>query len=231
MAVAVAPGMFENLHSLSKTFHQLAWWSAAIILLTLCGRAAWARQSAGSLIIDAASSRVTIDVGKSGAFSFAGHSHEVLAPAVTGRVTFNPTDWAHSAVVLQFDASALKVTGKGDPPADVPKVQAVMLSDEVLDVRRYPTVAFRSRRVSATPRTPTTVDLSIDGDLTLHGATRPLTVRATSTLESDGMTVRGAFPIKQTDFGMTPVTAAGGTVRVKDEVQVQFVIKARREAQ
>jgi polyisoprenoid-binding protein YceI len=167
-------------------------------------------------------------VGKSGAFSFAGHNHEVLAPAVTGRVTFDPSDWQRSAVVLQFDASALKVTGKGDPPADVPKVQAVMLSDAVLDVKRYPTVAFRSRRVSATPRTPTTVNLVIEGDVTLHGQTRPMTVRATAVLESDGMTVRGAFPLKQTEFGMQPVTAAGGTVRVKDEVQVEFQLKARR---
>ena len=220
--------MFKHRHFFNATLRRLAWSSAAIVLVTLCGGAVWAMQAGGTLAIDAANSRVTIDVGKSGAFSFAGHSHEVLAPAVTGRVTFTPNDWEHSSVVLQFDASALKVTGKGDPPADVPKVQAVMLSDQVLDVRRYPTIGFRSRRVSATPRTPTTVDLVIDGDLTLHGATRPMTVRAALTLAADGMTVRGAFPIKQTSFGMTPVTAAGGTVRVKDELQVRFELKARR---
>jgi hypothetical protein len=42
------------------------------------------------------------------------------------------------------------------------------------------------------------------------------------------MTARGGFVLRQTEFGMQPVTAAGGTVRVKDEVQVQFVLKARR---
>jgi polyisoprenoid-binding protein YceI len=185
-------------------------------------------QGAGVFAIDAANSRVVIEVGKSGAFSFAGHIHEVLAPAVSGRVTFEPTDWQHSAVSLQFDASALKVTGKGDSPSDIPQVQRVMLGEQVLDVKRFPTVGFQSRRVSATPRTPTTVDLVIDGALTLHGQTRPATVRATAALDLDGLTVRGGFVIKQTDFGMQPVTAAGGTVRVKDEVDVQFVLKARR---
>lgn len=210
-------------------FHRgLFRFSYVIILAAASAWTAAARQGAGVLTIDAANSRVLIEVGKTGAFSFAGHSHEVLAPAVSGRVTFDPGDWQHSAVSLQFDAGALKVTGKGDPPSDIPKVQAVMLGDEVLDVKRFPTVAFQSRRVSATPKTAASVDLVIEGDLTLHGRTRPETVRATAALEPDGMAVRGGFVIRQTDFGMQPVTAAGGTVRVKDEVDVQFVLKARR---
>jgi hypothetical protein len=30
--------------------------------------------------------------------------------------------------------------------------------------------------------------------------------------------------LKQTDFGITPVTVAGGTVKVKDEVKIEFEI-------
>lgn len=205
-----------------------AWFCAAMVLAWSSARVAVGMEGPTVLTIDAAASRVTIEVGKSGAFSFAGHSHEVLAPAVSGRVTFDPTDWARSAVSLQFDASALKVTGKGDPPSDVPKVQEVMLSDRVLDAKRFPVVAFRSRSVAATPRSPSTVDLVIAGDLTLHGQTRQVTLRSTATLEPGGLIVRGAFPIRQTEFGMTPVTAGGGTVRVKDDVQVQYLLKARR---
>ena len=33
--------------------------------------------------------------------------------------------------------------------------------------------------------------------------------------------------LKQTDFGMVPVTAVGGTIRVKDELDIQFVLRAR----
>jgi polyisoprenoid-binding protein YceI len=219
--------MFTNRERHDIVLRRLARLSCALVLAWASTRAAAEVQGPMVLAIDAANSRVVIDVGRSGLFGFAGHNHEVLAPAVSGRVTFDPGDWPHSAVTLQFDAAALRVTGKGDPPADIPEVQRVMLSSEVLDVKRFPTVAFRSRRVSATPRTPQTIDLVIEGDVTLHGTTRPMTVRTTATLEPDGMTARGGFVLRQTEFGMQPVTAAGGTVRVKDEVQVQFLLKAR----
>jgi polyisoprenoid-binding protein YceI len=206
----------------------LAWLGCGVALAWAFAQAAAGMQGPTSLTIDAANSRIVVTVGRTGVFGFAGHTHEILAPRVSGRVTFDPADWQRSTVSLQFDASALRVTGKGDPPADIPQVQRVMLSDEVLDVKRFPTIAFRSRRVSATPRTPTALDLVIEGDATLHGATRPMIVHAAAALDADGMTVRGTFGLKQTEFGMVPVTAAGGTVRVKDEVQVEFVLKARR---
>ncbi len=221
--------MLSTLRQSAESHARFGWFFLALLVSWMSGRAVATMQAGGVLTIDPAGSRVSIEVGKTGAFSFAGHVHEVLAPAVSGRVTFEPTDWVHSAVSLKFDASALKVTGKGDPPSDVPKVQQAMLGEEVLDVKRFPVVAFESRRVSATPKGPGTVDLTIDGALTLHGQTRPATVRATVSLDSDGLTARGGFPIKQTDYGMQPVTAAGGTVRVKDEVEVQFVLKARRD--
>ena len=220
--------MFPNREPHSSVSRRLARLSCVLLLAWASARAGAEVQGPMVLTIDAAGSRVSIDVGRSGVFGFAGHNHEVLAPAVSGRVAFDPGDWQHATVTLQFDAAALRVTGKGDPPADIPEVQRVMLSDEVLAVKRFPTVAFRSRRVSATPRTPQTIDLAIEGDVTLHGTTRPMTVRATVTLEPDGLTARGSFVLRQTEFGMQPVTAAGGTVRVKDEVQVQLVLKARR---
>ncbi len=200
----------------------------ALLLAWASSRGVAVVQDASVLTLDPANSHVTIDVGRTGVFGFAGHDHEVIAPAVEGKVTFDPADWQHSAVSLQVDAAALKVTGKGDPPSDIPKVQSAMLSEEVLDVHRFPAIVFRSRHVSTAGTKASGLDLLIEGDLTLHGRTRPMAIPVTAALEPDGMTVRGHFPLKQSDFGIQPVTAAGGTVRVKDEVQVQFVLRARR---
>jgi hypothetical protein len=36
----------------------------------------------------------------------------------------------------------------------------------------------------------------------------------------------GRFALKQRDFGITPVSIAGGTVRVKDELKIEFDILA-----
>jgi len=195
--------------------------------------AAWLFGQAGAglgptvLTLDTAESRAVITVGKTGVFSFAGHAHEVVAPSVSGRVTFDPADWGRASVSVAFDASALRVTGKDESPADVPEVQRVMLSAAVLDVARFPRITFQSRRVSVTTRTSTTADVLIEGDMTLHGTTRPMAIRAAVTLNAGGrISARGSFTLKQTEFGMVPVTALGGSVRVKDELAIQFTLTA-----
>ncbi len=180
------------------------------------------------LAIDAANSQVLIQVGKVGLFGFAGHVHQVSATDVHGRVTFDPADLQYASVWLEFPAKALRVTGKDEPPADVVEVQKVMLGDRVLDVARFPTIVFASRRIFVTARTAGTADVVIDGDMTLHATTRPTTIRASVMLDAGGrVTARGSFVLKQTDFGMVPVTAVGGTIRVKDELEIQFVLRTR----
>src|ERR1700722_10320978 len=113
-------------------------WPAALTCVA-CGFAivATVRGAASrSYTIDSSQSSATIEVGKTGAFSFAaGHTHEVIAPAIAGTIT---DDTARSNVRLTIDASLLKVTGKGESADDVPKVQATMLGAQVLDVQHYP---------------------------------------------------------------------------------------------
>ena len=103
-----------------------------------------------------------------------------------------------------------------------------MLGEQVLDVRRFPTITFQSRRVSAALHAGAgQAALTIDGDMTLHGTTRPITVRADATIDRSGrVTATGRFALKQSDFGMVPVTAAGGTIRVKDEIDIRFVLES-----
>jgi polyisoprenoid-binding protein YceI len=180
------------------------------------------------LTIDAAESRVEIQVGKAGLLGFAGHAHDVVAQAVSGHVVFDPTDWRRSSVSLAFEASALRVTGKGEPPGDVPEVQRVMLSSEVLDVTRFPAIAFQSRRLTVTAQTAASAMVLVEGDMTLHGTTRPMAVQAAVALDSRGrVTARGSFSLKQSDYGIVPVTAGGGTVRVRDELDIRFVLSTK----
>lgn len=201
---------------------------ATIAVCLAAHAAAPAGQGLTVLTIVPGESQVTILVGKAGILSFAGHTHEVVAKAVRGRVTFDPTDWPNASVSLEFDAAALRVTGKGESASNVPTVERTMLGEQVLDVRRFPTIAYQSRRVSVAFSAAGVAALTIDGDMTLHGKTRPLTIRASATVDtSGGVTATGTFRLKQTDFDMVPVTAVGGTIRVKDELDIQFVLKAR----
>ena len=147
---------------------------------------------------------------------------------MTGTVALNRSTVDRSSVSLEFDAAALKVTGKGEPAADVPEVQRVMIRDRVLDVQRYPKITFRSLSVTLVERTSTRIRVRLNGELTLHGVTRPLTVAADVQLTDDRLTADGQATLRQTDFGIQPVTAGAGTVKVRDQVDVSFKLVARK---
>ena len=205
--------------------HLLAMFASAVLLLP--GGPSHAEQTDQRVLrIDPTGSQVTIAVGKAGLFGFAGHPHEVVAEAVSGRVRFDPEDPARSDFRLDIDAASLRVTGKNEPASDVPEVQRVMLSDEVLDVGRFPTISFVSREVTVEDTGPNTAALTIAGDLTLHGTVRRLIVGVSVELVGDGLLARGEFKLKQTDFGIRPPGAAGGLVKAKDELEISFSLRA-----
>ncbi len=177
--------------------------------------------------VDVQRSRALIDVGKTGAFSFAGHTHEVEAPLASGVIRLDTDALSRSEVRLEFNASAMRVTGKGESADDVPKVTQAMIGEQVLDVQKYPSITFES--TSMTPRgTLPSLDLSVTGRLTIRGTTRPVTAPVALKMDGSTLTAVGKFSIKQTDFGIKPISV-GGVVKVKDELTIQFTIIAREQ--
>ena len=178
------------------------------------------RAAARLYVLDPAQSRVEIHVGKTGLFGFAGHEHEVVAGAFRGSATFDPAEVAASTVDLTFDAAALRVTGQGEPAGDVPKVQAAMLGPECLDAARFPTIRFVSTSVAeAGAAAEGGRDFTVRGALTLHGVTRPLTLRVHVAESGDHLAATGRTTLRQTDFGLRPISKAG-VVMVKDELTI-----------
>jgi polyisoprenoid-binding protein YceI len=64
----------------------------------------------------------------------------------------------------------------------------------------------------------------VHGTLTLHGQTQPVTVEVK---ENSGHFAGHAL-LKLTDFGIKPIRIAGGTVKVKDEIRIEFDIQLTR---
>jgi len=183
--------------------------------------------AARSYTIDASRSSATIEVGKSGVFSFAaGHTHEVLAPAMKGTIAVDVDDPVQSRVQVTIDASALKVTGKGESADDVPKVQETMSGPQVLDVQKYPTITFASTSVAIKKHAGTTLDAMVTGQLTIRSVARTITVPVSVRLEGNTLIATGRFPVTQTAYGMKPVSV-GGVVSVKDTVNISFTIVGR----
>lgn len=152
-----------------------------------------------------------VRVSKAGVFSALGHSHEIAAPIAGGAV-----DLTARRVELRVNAGALRVQDPGVSEKDREEIRKTMLGPEVLDSERYPEIVFQSTGVEAAGGNT----WKVQGDLSLHGRTRPVIVN----VKEQGGRYVGAALLKQTDFGITPVKFAGGAVRVKDELRIQFNI-------
>ena len=162
--------------------------------------------------IDSAHSTITVRVYKSGFLSAFGHNHEVQALLQSGQVN----ESGDLSVVLRVAASKLRVV---DPEASEntrAQIQETMLGPQVLDANRFPEIWLQSTAIE--PRGPE--HWIVHGNLALHGTERPVTFEVAL---KEGR-YRGSLSLKQTDFGMKPVTVAGGTVKVKDEVKIEFEI-------
>lgn len=197
----------------------------ALLVLALGGPGRAAGED--TYVVDAARSSVSVHVGRAGLFGFAGHKHLVTAPRLEGEIRADPAHLQSSSVSLTFESAALRVSARDEPPADVPKVQARMLGPDVLDAVRFPTVSFRSARVEGQRTQGDTYDLQVTGTLTLHGVARPVELPVQVVLSSGTLRARGRLVVRQTDYGMKPVSV-GGLVKVKDEVSIDFTIVATR---
>ncbi len=165
--------------------------------------------------IDIERSTVTVHVYRSGLLSFASDNHEIRAPITSG--TLHETQ---NTVEFVIDTHNMQVL---DPKLSADKrsqVQEKMLGPEVLDASRFPEITFRSTRVE---QQKDNNQLSVAGELTLHGHTRSISVRVVKTPSH----YRGSARLKQTEFGIKPISVGAGTVKVKDEVEVEFDVTTR----
>ena len=162
--------------------------------------------------IDTAKSVVTVRVYKAGLFSALGHNHEISAPISSGTV-----DVTARQVELRAKTSTLKVLDPGVSEKDRDEIQSTMLGADVLDAGSHPEIVFRS--TAAEPAG--TGAWKVHGNLTLHGQAHTVDVE----VRVDGGHYVGTSRFKQTVFGIRPVKVAGGTIRVKDEVGIEFNIQ------
>jgi polyisoprenoid-binding protein YceI len=164
--------------------------------------------------IDTRRSTITIHVGKAGVFSAAGHDHSVSAPIASGEIG----DTGARHVNFSVDANRLKVKPDAKvSPKDEAEIQETM-QQKVLESAKYPLIQFRSSSVAQAGSGSWT----ITGNLTLHGVSKSIIV----TVKQAGDVYSGNARINQTDFGIQPVRAGGGTVKVKDELDIRFEIYA-----
>ncbi|MEH6525424.1 MAG: YceI family protein [Sneathiella sp.] len=94
----------------------------------------------------------------------------------SGKLSLDPDDVGQSTIDVTIDANSLS-TGFGPLDTD-------LKSKNFLDVETFPEITFKSTKVTKTGEN--TADVT--GDLTIHGVTKPVTLKTT-------MTHRGDHPV------------------------------------
>ena len=164
--------------------------------------------------IDTQRSTIAIHVGKSGLLSAAAHDHTINAPISSGTIR-------ESAPHIEFTVETAKMTVKPDPKIDA-KTQATIQTDMeemTLETKKFPEIAFRSSRIEKLAGG----QWKVAGDLYLHGVTKPVSL----TVKQTGDSYTTSTVLKQTDFGIKPLSIGGGIIKVKNEVEIDFQIFAR----
>jgi polyisoprenoid-binding protein YceI len=159
-------------------------------------------------------STITIHVGKAGLFSGFGHTHTVIAPVE--RAEIDPGKMTATIAVL---TKQMRVTDKDVSERDRAEIQADMLGPKVLDAQQFPEIAFRSSKIEQAGAR----HYKITGTLDLHGTRREISF----TVSGGPDHYTGTTRLKQTDFGIQPFSAGGGTVKVKNELELAFDIYAK----
>src|SRR6202030_481233 len=121
-------------------------------------------------------------------------------------------------VEIVVDSRKLVVLDPNLPPEKRQQVQERMLGPEVLDSNQFHEIRFQANDV----KEESAGHFLLAGTLSLHGKTRPISLHVVRSREH----YHGDVMLKQRDFGITPITVAGGTVKVKDEVKIELDISA-----
>ena len=113
-------------------------------------------------------------------------------------------------------------------PADREDIMGRMRR-EVLETAIYPEIRFEATSGSATRLAADQYRLRIPGLLSLHGTTNRHTVETDFLVYDDGIRLKGEFLLRLSDYRIRPVTALGGSIRLRDQLHLAFDIVAWKE--
>ncbi|MDB5307154.1 MAG: hypothetical protein JWO38_1356 [Gemmataceae bacterium] len=178
--------------------------------------------------LDPERSRFSVHTVATGLLSFMGHSPTFAVRDFTGVVDFEDDLIANLRLELTVGAGGLAVT------ADVKATDRREIQDrmraEVLETPAFPDIRFRAAAAATDRLAQGRYRVFLEGTLSLHGVARAHRLDAELEVFADSLRLRGKTGLRMSDYGIRPVTALGGTIRLKDDVKLAFDLVALPEA-
>jgi polyisoprenoid-binding protein YceI len=177
--------------------------------------------------IDKSSSRFTVRAFATGMLSSLGHSPTFAIRDFDGDLDFSPEALNATSLRIHVRADSLEVMDD-IKSKDRQEIESTM-NQRVLETAKYPQIEFASTGVAVNQLGEGRYQANLNGSLTLRGVSKPVTIPTQVTLMGDMLRAGGEFPLLQSNFGIAPVSVAGGTLKLKDEIKFAFDIVARRQ--
>lgn len=188
---------------------------------------------ARELKVSAEDSLLQILVYRGGAVARLGHNHVIASHHLTGSVylTEDPLatsfDISFPVTELTVDEPALREAAGADFPPAVPQsardgTRNNLLSEALLDAANYPSIRLRASDIRAAG-----AGFDAGVEVTFKGSADPLRVPVQLERRDGGIVARGEFPLRHSELGLEPFSAAMGALVVLDEMHIRFEITAR----
>jgi polyisoprenoid-binding protein YceI len=143
--------------------------------------------------------------------------------AVTGTATLEAAGGTVKVTAATFEADLTQLTS--DEGRRDNRIRTIGLQSS-----QFPTATFTLTTPIEVPPaalTGTAVDVSISGDLTIHGVTKSVTITGQAQLNGDRIELAASLTFPFSDFGMTPPNIAG-FVSVQDKATLEVLLSLAR---
>jgi hypothetical protein len=186
----------------------------------------------------AAETRLIVLVYRAGPLAALGHNHVIACRCLSGTI-YLPRDPMRASFDLHIAVTQLTVDDPAlraaEHSADFPPDVAAsarqgtrhnMLGAAQLNAARYPDIELRSARLRSSPDGKR-ADIVAQVLVRLGGEWHSVDVPMRYEIRGERITASGEFPLRQTDLGLTPFSALGGGLQVRDDMKVWLRLAAR----
>jgi polyisoprenoid-binding protein YceI len=179
-------------------------------------------------LIDARKSNFTVRGFATGMLSAFAHDPVIAIQDFEGEVQFAPA--ALESVYLRIVIPAASLTVTNDVSKKDREEMERKMQREVLETDAFPEIIYECNRASSVRKLGEGSYLvGLSGELALHGMKREQPVAARVTVNGESSRAAGEFSVRLSDYDIKPVTGAGGTIKLKDELKLSFDIAAHQK--
>jgi polyisoprenoid-binding protein YceI len=178
-----------------------------------------------TFLIDPSVSRFTVQAFATGLLSAFGHNPTIGIRDYDGEIQCVPETYEKAFLRVTVRTGAMDVLDeiKSD---DRRKLEQLMYQ-EVLDISRFPTAVYESREIGIQKLSNELFLARVNGELSFHGVTQNHSFEARVTDMRAMLRISGEFSLRQSDYGIKPVSFAAGALRLKDEIKFKFELAGR----